>query len=67
MHTATDETPTAELAAGMHERCNNPFCRASFPFTDGKFTRMKALDGKFYCDAFCGSGPYLTKRRHSGC
>jgi hypothetical protein len=45
MHTATEETPTVEPAAGMHERCNNPFCRARFPFTDGKFTRMKALDG----------------------
>ncbi len=32
------------LASGSHERCNSPYCRKRFPFSDGKFQRVKGLD-----------------------
>lgn len=54
------------LASGDHERCGNPRCRTRFPFTDGKFQRVKGLDMQWYCDSHCASGPYLTPRDRTG-
>src|SRR5258705_375628 len=49
------------LASGSHERCGSPFCRKRFPFTNGKFQRVKRLDEQWYCDAVCASRHYLTQ------
>jgi hypothetical protein len=67
MHVVSNNEPSIEdLGTGRHERCNNRFCRGRFPFIDGKFTRVRGVDGRYYCDAFCSNGPYLTPRRYSG-
>ena len=56
------EVQTLDIANGEHERRGNPMCRTKFPFFDGKLQRVKGLDMKWYCDAHCASGPYLTPR-----
>lgn len=48
------------LASGSHERCGSPYCRTRFPFVDGKFQRVKALDGKYYCNELHASAAYLV-------
>jgi hypothetical protein len=52
------------LASGSHERCNSPYCRKRFPFSDGKFQRVKGLDEQWYCDTKCGSAAYLVRSVH---
>lgn len=58
--------PLGDLANGSHERCGNPTCRGYFPLVDNKFQRVKGLDGRWYCDSHCASGPYLTSRDVTG-
>jgi hypothetical protein len=49
-----------ELIDGRHERC--AWCRAPFVFSDGKFDRVRAADGKFYCNADHASAPYIREQ-----
>lgn len=56
------ELSLEELVNGEHEQCHNPMCRMYFAYHNGAFIRTKGLDGKYYCDEFCASGPYLTRR-----
>jgi hypothetical protein len=51
-----------QLDNGDHERCANAQCRTPFLIHDGKFARIRGLDGCWYCDSHCASGPYLTPR-----
>jgi len=48
------------LASGNHEQCHSPFCRKRFPFIDGKFQRVRALDGHYYCNETHASQAYLV-------
>lgn len=56
-----------QLVNGDHERCNNPMCRMPFARYEDRFIRSRGIDGKWYCDRTCASGPYLTPRSYSRC
>lgn len=45
-----------DLADGRHERCAH--CKARFPFDGAQLVRVRALDGKWYCNEVHASAPY---------
>jgi len=48
------------LASGDHERCASAYCRKRFPFNDGRFQRVRGLDGRYYCNETHASAAYLV-------
>jgi hypothetical protein len=48
------------LASSDHERCSSPFYRKRFPFSIGKFQRVRGLNGRYYCNETHASAAYLV-------
>lgn len=59
------ELTMEELINGDHERCLT--CKKPFRVSEGKFERLRTLDGRYVCSASCGSAPFLTPRNYSNC
>ena len=52
--------PLNDLVEGKHERC--AYCYKPFSVNDeGKFNRLHAYDGKWYCNSACASAFYLKR------